>query len=85
MSSAAKAFTASVTKLFTPAFYTAQYAELISYGRKTGKNSIKPFFAMMLGVGITGYTMEYVGVGAAHATHRREIVRKAMAADAGHH
>ena len=60
---------------------------MIAYGRRGGKNSIKPFFAMMLGVGITGYTMEYIGVGASHATHRRAVVRKAMEEDAkhGHH
>ena len=51
-----------IMNLMYTQYNTAHYANLLSYGRREGKNSIKPFFAMMLGVGCIGYTMEYIAV-----------------------
>lgn len=84
MSAFGKSVVAFATKFAQPQFYKSQHESLVSWVRECDKsgNAAKPFFAFMTAVGVAGYTWEYIAVGRHHATHKKAVIRKALAAEA---
>eukprot|EP00640_Fibrocapsa_japonica_P009643 CAMPEP_0113942944 /NCGR_PEP_ID=MMETSP1339-20121228/14970_1 /TAXON_ID=94617 /ORGANISM="Fibrocapsa japonica" /LENGTH=87 /DNA_ID=CAMNT_0000947641 /DNA_START=71 /DNA_END=334 /DNA_ORIENTATION=+ /assembly_acc=CAM_ASM_000762 len=73
------AVTSLLGKLTTPAWYRASYqAWFNSYRPHIRNGSAVPLFHLMVLVGVSGYTLEYLVLGQHHVAEEKQTLAKAM-------